>query len=70
MVVVVVETVIAAVVLTVDWRQVSGRRVDAVAFREAENVTLEVAVGAVAIVVVFIWVEGRVCCCALRESVS
>ncbi len=40
MVVVVVETVVASVMLTVDWRQVYSRGIDAVAFREAENVAL------------------------------
>lgn len=66
--IVVVEAVVATVELTVDWRQVLGGRVDAVAFRQAIDVAMVIAVGA--IMLVLGGVEGRIGCCALRESVS
>lgn len=50
--VVVVEAVVAAIVLSVDGGEVSGGRVDAVAFREAEDVAFALAVGAVVVFVV------------------
>ena len=61
-IIVVVVTVVAAVELTVGWWQISGRRVDAVAFREAQDVTLRGPVGAEAVLVELPWVEGWVDC--------
>ena len=69
-IVVVVEAVVAAIELTVNWRQISGGCVDTVAFREAEDVAFKFAVGTMLVSVKAPWVEGWVGCCALRESVS
>ena len=70
MIVVVVVTVVAAVVLTVGCRQVSGGRVNAEAFREADDIAFKVAVGSVLVVVEFPRVEGWVGCWAHRESAN
>ena len=56
--VVVVEAVVTAEVLTVGRRELSGGRVDAVAFREAEDVAFEIAVDAMTAGVEGVWVEG------------
>ena len=71
MVVVVVETVVAAVELTEERRKVIRRRLDAEAFCEAEDVALEIAIGAVADVVVYkVGVERWIGCCRLCKSGS
>ena len=68
MVVVVIEAVVAAIVLTVNWRQISRRRIDAITFCDAEDIACGVAVGPV--IFELVRIEGWIGCCALFECVS